>query len=93
METLISIAKIMIGDLQKNLEEKGFKLTVADEVYAKIADKGESALYGARNLRRIIQKEIEDAIATIVVGCYEKHYMDFTASVENGNITVRPTEK
>ncbi|MBE6870691.1 MAG: ATP-dependent Clp protease ATP-binding subunit [Ruminococcaceae bacterium] len=93
METLISIAKIMIGDLQKNLEEKGFKLTVNEEVYAKIADKGESALYGARNLRRIIQKEIEDAIATLVVGSYEKHYMDFTASVEDGAIVVRPTEK
>ncbi len=67
-ENFADIAKIMLGDLAKQLTKKGIALTCTDGAAAWIAEKSYSETYGARNMRRLIQKELEDPIAGEIIG-------------------------
>jgi len=66
-ENFREIAKLMLGELQDVLKEKGTELVYDDALLGYLAKKSYSLTYGARNLRRLIQKEIEDAIAEEIV--------------------------
>ena len=68
-----NIASIMLGDTKKALAERGidFIWTPAAEKY--IAEKSFSEKYGARNMRRFISREIEDAAAEKIISEYDKH--------------------
>ena len=57
------IARIMLDELQKSLEDKGLLFTWDEDVEDYLVKKSYSATYGARNLRRTIQKELEDVMA------------------------------
>lgn len=65
-----AISKIMLGELQDSLKEKGITLTYDDLLLAYLIKKSYSVVYGARNLRRFIQKEIEDKVATVIIDSY-----------------------
>jgi len=62
-EEIAKIASIMIAKVNKTLAEKNMTLTVSDELMAHIAEKGYDIEFGARPLRRIIERDIEDTIA------------------------------
>ncbi|MBQ9992716.1 MAG: ATP-dependent Clp protease ATP-binding subunit [Firmicutes bacterium] len=62
-EQIKEIAGIMVRDLQKRLAEREITLAVSDEVYQKIAEVGFDELYGARPLRRAIQRHLEDTLS------------------------------
>ncbi len=66
-ENFADIAKIMLGDLAKQLTKKGISLTCTEGAAAWIAEKSYSEAYGARNMRRLIQKELEDPIAGEII--------------------------
>ncbi|MBO4933315.1 MAG: ATP-dependent Clp protease ATP-binding subunit, partial [Clostridia bacterium] len=66
-ENFIEIARIMTGDLTKLLYDKGMDAHFTEACIAHIADKSYSAKYGARNMRRFIQTEIEDKIAAELI--------------------------
>ena len=53
----------MFKDLLKRIESHEFKIDISDEVKDYLADEGYSEAYGARPLRRVIQKKIEDTLA------------------------------
>ena len=61
------IAKIMLGDLSGVLKKKGIDVTFTDSCVEHIAVSSFSEKYGARNMRRFIQNEIEDKIAGKIV--------------------------
>ena len=61
------IAKIMLGDLSGVLKKKGIDVTFTDSCVEHIAVSSYSEKYGARNMRRFIQNEIEDKIAGKIV--------------------------
>ena len=69
-ENCADIAMIMLGDLAKALEEKGIELVYGREQAALIAKKGYDPRYGARNLRRVIQTDIEDVAAARIIDSY-----------------------
>lgn len=69
-ENFIDIAMIMLNDLAKVLFDKGIKLTFTREEAGLIAEKGYSEKYGARNLRRLIQTDIEDVVAAEIIDSY-----------------------
>jgi len=54
---------LMIGELQKRLEEKEIEFTITDKAIEKIAEIGFDPEYGARPLRRAIQRNIEDMLS------------------------------
>lgn len=68
----VAIARIMMNDLATALKEHDIKLTYTESVLALIAKKSFSTKYGARNMRRYIQTEIEDAIASGIISAKGK---------------------
>ena len=66
-DNIRQIAGLMLSDLRSVMAERGMTLTWDESVIEYLTEKGYSAAYGARNLQRLIQKDIEDAIATEIV--------------------------
>ena len=66
-QNLRDIVDILINDLQNVVKDKGIKIGISDEVKDFIVEKGYDEKYGARPLRRVIQKYIEDEIADIFI--------------------------
>ena len=72
-ENFRDIAKLMLAELRTVMAEKKIELVYDDSLLDYLSKKSYSLTYGARNLRRLIQKEIEDAIATeIIDNCHGK---------------------
>ncbi len=82
-ENFQSIARIMLEELRGSLADKGVAFTYDDELVAFLTHKSFSRTYGARNLRRTIQKELEDTIATELINSYEHPVSQVKATVEN----------
>ena len=61
----------MLGELRSALAERGVELTWTDELMDYLTKKSYSITYGARNLRRTIQKEIEDRIAETIIDSFQ----------------------
>ncbi len=83
------IARIMLGELQQSLEDKGLHFTWEDAVVDYLVKKSYSAVYGARNLRRTIQKELEDVMAGQIIDSYEHPVSQIHAAMEEGKLAVR----
>ena len=83
------IAHIMLDELQKSLEDKGLHFAWDEDVEDYLVKKSYSATYGARNLRRTIQKELEDVMAAQIIDSYEHPVTQIHASMEDGKLVVR----
>lgn len=68
------IAGILLGELAEALKEKNIQLTVTDAAKAFVAKKSFSRRYGARNMRRYIQREVEDRLAELIIADYRHAY-------------------
>ncbi|MCH5184375.1 MAG: ATP-dependent Clp protease ATP-binding subunit, partial [Oscillospiraceae bacterium] len=79
-----AICRIMLGELAEVLAEKGISFTWSDGVIDWLSDQGFSEQYGARNLRRLIQTELEDAIASELVARYRETVSAVHAEIQDG---------
>jgi len=66
-EDLIKIIDVEIKKMTPRFEEIGYKLVISKDLKDKIAEKGYDPKFGARPLRRLLQKYVEDTIAELVV--------------------------
>ncbi|MGE4434058.1 MAG: ATP-dependent Clp protease ATP-binding subunit [Bacteroidales bacterium] len=66
-ESLIKIIDLELDIFHKRVESLGFLLEISDAVKNFLAEKGYDVQYGARPLKRAIQKYLEDAIAELVL--------------------------
>ena len=82
-ENFKEIAKIMLGELVTSLGDKGITFTYDDSLVDFLVEKSFSRTYGARNLRRTIQKELEDPMATKIIDSYEHPVSRIHAAAEN----------
>ena len=80
------IARIMLDELKTSLSEKGFGFMYDDSVVDVLVKKSYSAAYGARNLRRCIQKELEDPMANLIIDAFENPITQLKATAEDGQI-------
>ena len=87
-ENIRAIASLMLEDLRTAMAERGTALTWDERVIAYLAEKGYSATYGARNLQRLIQKDIEDAIATEIIDNRKGAASAVSLTVSDRKITV-----
>ena len=72
-EEIRQIVDLMLKDLFKRLSERGISIEVSDEVKDHLAENGYSEAYGARPLRRLIQRKMEDSLAEeILSGKYSE---------------------
>ncbi len=83
-ENFKAIAGIMLGELKDSLSEKGMTFTWDGSLLDFLTEKSYSQTYGARNLRRLIQKELEDAIATKIIDSYLSPVTQIQARAEEG---------
>ncbi len=87
-ENFKSIARIMFNDLGGVLAEKGISFEYTDDVAALVAEKSYSVKYGARNMRRFIQREIEDRLAEIMISDYDRKISRVTVAVAEGKFEI-----
>ncbi len=85
-EDFASIAAIMLGELRDALKEKGISFGWTEDAAAHIADKAYSRKYGARNLRRFIQTEVEDKLASEIIARYSSRFTLAALSVSDGEL-------
>ena len=78
-----AIARIMLGELTASLKDKAITFTYDDALVTFLTKKSFSRTYGARNLRRTIQKELEDPMATKIIDSYEHPVTQVKATVED----------
>ena len=83
-----SIAGLMLNDVRDVLAERNYSLIWDDSVLDHLVKDGYSATYGARNLRRIIQKQIEDVIAEKIIEHRGKNIAEIALSAEDDKIVV-----
>ncbi len=72
-EHLLKIAELMLSKLQKNLELKGIELVITQPLKEKIVELGYDPTFGARNMRRVVQDRVENALAkALLLGALQK---------------------
>ena len=88
-ENFQPIARLMLDELTASLREKGLTFSYDDALVRYLVGKSYSAAYGARNLRRTIQKEVEDALALEIIGSYDHPVTQLSATEEDGKVVIR----
>jgi len=83
-----SIAKLMLDELRASMADKQIELRFDESLLSYLTEKSFSQAYGARNLRRLIQKEIEDAIASEMISNYASAVKQVGLTVMDGEVRV-----
>jgi len=87
-ENFKKIARLMLDELILVMREKGIEVTCDDSVLDYLTRKSFSTAYGARNLRRLIQKEVEDKIAGELVNNYQKQITRIGLTMKDDQMVV-----
>ena len=87
-ENFLGIADIMLKELSDSLAARGLTFTWDASVREYLVDKAHSVVYGARNLRRTIQRELEDPISERIIDSFETPISQIAVRVENDTIVV-----
>jgi len=85
-ENFAGIACIMLDELKASLGDKGYTLRYDEALVDYLVEKSYSLTYGARNLRRLIQKELEDPMATRIIDAFEHPITQISATVRDGAV-------
>ena len=80
------IAALMLNELKDSLAEKHITLTWDDSLLSYLVKKSYSAAYGARNLRRCIQKELEDVIAQRIIESWQHPVTQLKATADGDQV-------
>ncbi len=83
------IARLMLDELKASMKEKGLTLAYDEELVKHLVKKSYSAAYGARNLRRTIQKEVEDALALEIINSYDHPVSQIAVTAEEDRVVIR----
>ena len=85
-ENFAGIARIMLDELKASLGDKGYTLRYDEALVDYLVEKSYSLTYGARNLRRLIQKELEDPMAARIIDAFEHPITQISATVHDGAV-------
>ena len=83
-----AIAGLMLGEVQDVLAQRNMALTWQDSLIDYLVEKAYSVTYGARNLRRVIQKDIEDVLAARIIEKRGEDVRHIDLSVADGQIQI-----
>ena len=87
-DDFVKIADIMLGKLKEHLLDKGIKLVYNDDVLSYIAEKSYSEKYGARNMRRFIERNVEDKLAGVILENYNSKISGISIKIENDDVKI-----
>ena len=85
-EDFLGIADIMLGELEGSLESRGLDLSWDEEVRQALVEEAYSTVYGARNLRRTIQRRLEDPISEAIIDSFETPISSIHARMEGKDV-------
>ncbi len=88
-ENFLGIADIMLQELRTSLSARGLALTWDDSVRQLLVKKAYSVTYGARNLRRTIQRELEDPISEKIVDSFENPISEIFVTAEEDKVILK----
>jgi ATP-dependent Clp protease ATP-binding subunit ClpB len=88
-EDIMKIIDIQIGYLQKRLMDKKIKIELTEKAKEYIMERGYDENYGARPLKRTIQREIENPLALKILAGEFKENDKIIVDVENGVLVFR----
>ncbi len=86
-ENYKDIAKLMLSEIVTVLEDKGIKFVYADDVPEALVNKMDGNSRGARDLRNVIRRNIEDKVSTLMIDNAGAPISSITVSVQNGEFT------
>jgi ATP-dependent Clp protease ATP-binding subunit ClpC len=89
LEHIKIIIRLMVARINKQLVEKGIELVLTDAAEAALLDKGYDPTYGARQLRRTIQRQVEDPLAEAIVRGQVPESARIEVDVEGGAFVFR----
>ena len=75
-------------ELRESLLSRGLEFTWTNDVREILCKEAYSVTYGARNLRRVIQKQLEDPISEMIIDSFEKPIETIVVSVVDGQISI-----
>jgi len=87
-ENFLGIADIMLEELRQSLAERGLDLSWDESLRAYLVKKAYSMVYGARNLRRTIQRDLEDPISEKIIESFEKPISSIHIRVEQDSVSI-----
>jgi ATP-dependent Clp protease ATP-binding subunit ClpA len=87
-ENFKAIARIMLQELSDSLKEKGITFSYDEALMDWLTKKSYSITYGARNLRRTIEKELEDPMATKIIDSYANPVSQVRATVKDDAVSL-----
>ena len=87
-EHFLGIADIMLQELKQSLEGRGLELTWDETLRQYLVKKAYSMVYGARNLRRTIQRDLEDPISEKIIDSFETPISAIRVCVVDEKITL-----
>ena len=90
-ENFLGIADIMLGELRDSLSARGLILTWDESLRTFLSGKAYSLVYGARNLRRTIQKELEDPISEAIIDSFQNPISAIHITVEENTVKLNIT--
>ena len=82
------IAKIMLKELSDCLTDRGLTVSWSGDVVEYLVKKAYSTVYGARNLRRTIQRDLEDPISEHIIASFESPISAIDVSVAENKILI-----
>ena len=88
-ENFLGIADIMLNELRESLASRGLTVTWDESVRAYLVKKAYSMVYGARNLRRTIQRDLEDPISEKIIESFESPISAIHIIVEDDHISLK----
>ena len=87
-ENFVGICDIMLGELKQSLEDRGLSFDWDENVRSYLVKKAFSVTYGARNLRRAIQQDLEDPISEKIIDSFEAPISHIHISVAEDQVQV-----
>ncbi|MFB3739210.1 MAG: ATP-dependent chaperone ClpB [Candidatus Velamenicoccus archaeovorus] len=88
-DEIAQIVDIQIGQLQRRLTDRKLTIALSDAARAYLADKGFEPAYGARPLKRLLQREVQDALAMKVLAGEVREGDHVEIDAEGGALTFR----
>ncbi len=87
-ENFLGIADIMLSELKDSLTDRGLTVTFGEGVREYLVKKAFSVTYGARNLRRTIQKELEDPISEKIIDSFESPISEISVTLNGEELEI-----
>ena len=87
-EDFAKICSIMLSDLQETVARNGLRFTWDEKLVEALVEQSYSIKFGARNLRRLIEKEVEDQAASLIINAFAQPVKELFGTAVDGKILV-----